>query len=152
MIAPIGWSAAVAPHVVLRKTRRGDREVEASAPDVASWRGSTPVLVDDIVSTAQTMIETVRHFARTGAPAPVATCNTPRRHGRTVADFAARTGKNTQVNSAPPGSVAVGITAAFVTALLVVRWVLAAIGRMGFTPFGWHRITLGSAALVWLAL
>jgi len=40
-------------------------------PDVARWRGHTPVLVDDIVSTARTMIETLGHLQRAGLRAPV---------------------------------------------------------------------------------
>lgn len=43
--------------------------------------------------------------------------------------------------------IAIGFAAAFVTALLVVRAVLAVIGRIGFAPFGWYRILLGRAAL-----
>jgi undecaprenyl-diphosphatase len=50
------------------------------------------------------------------------------------------------------GQIAVGFLAAFVVALLVVRAVLAAIGRIGFAPFGWYRIALGAAILAWLAL
>jgi ribose-phosphate pyrophosphokinase len=70
------WVAAVAreanaPHIVLQKTRHGDRDVEISVPDVARWRGHTPVLVDDIVSTARTMIETLGHLQRAGLRAPV---------------------------------------------------------------------------------
>jgi undecaprenyl-diphosphatase len=48
--------------------------------------------------------------------------------------------------------IAVGFTAAFVAALIVVRSVLAFIGRYGFTPFGWYRIALGSLMLGILAL
>ncbi|WP_137390392.1 ribose-phosphate pyrophosphokinase [Rhodoligotrophos defluvii] len=59
------------PHVVLRKIRHGDRTVEISVPEIERWQGRTPVLIDDIVSTARTMIETVRHLQRTGMPAPV---------------------------------------------------------------------------------
>jgi len=33
----------------------------------------------------------------------------------------------------------------------VVRWVLRVIGRIGFAPFGWYRIGLGSVMLVWLS-
>ena len=44
---------AGAPSVVLAKTRSGDREVTVSVPDVARWRDHTPVLVDDIISTAR---------------------------------------------------------------------------------------------------
>ncbi len=50
------------------------------------------------------------------------------------------------------GQIAVGFLAAFVVALLVVRWVLRVIGRIGFTPFGWYRIGLGVLMLAWLAL
>ncbi len=62
---------AGAPYVVLEKVRRGDREVEISIPHVDRWREKTPVLVDDIISTARTMIETVIHLKRAGMPAPV---------------------------------------------------------------------------------
>jgi ribose-phosphate pyrophosphokinase len=70
------WVAAVAaecsaPYVVLEKTRRGDRDVSVSAPDVAAHGGRTPVLVDDIISTARTMIETVGQLAIAGMPAPI---------------------------------------------------------------------------------
>jgi undecaprenyl-diphosphatase len=50
------------------------------------------------------------------------------------------------------GQIGVGFAAAFVVALLVVRWVLAVIGRIGFTPFGWYRIALGTVMLAWLAV
>jgi len=69
------WVGAVAaragaPHLILEKTRRGDREVAVSVPDVERWRDRTPILVDDIVSTAQTMVATVGHLRRAGlAPA-----------------------------------------------------------------------------------
>jgi ribose-phosphate pyrophosphokinase len=63
--------AAGAPHTVLRKVRRGDRDVEVTPPDPAVLQGRTPVLVDDIVSTARTMIETVGHLRAAGAAAPV---------------------------------------------------------------------------------
>ena len=70
------WVAAVArgadsPHIVLRKTRRGDRDVEVAMPDLARWRERTPVLVDDIISSGQTMVETLKHLRREGAAAPV---------------------------------------------------------------------------------
>jgi undecaprenyl-diphosphatase len=48
--------------------------------------------------------------------------------------------------------IAVGFAAAFVVALVVVRWVLAVIGRIGFTPFGWYRIALGVVMLAVLSL
>ena len=48
------------------------------------------------------------------------------------------------------GQIGIGFAAAFVVALVVVRWVLAVIGRIGFAPFGWYRIVLGSAMLAFL--
>ena len=71
------WVRAVAalagaPHVVLQKVRRGDRDVEVSVPEVERWRrSSTPVVVDDIISTARTMAETVGHLRRAGLEPPV---------------------------------------------------------------------------------
>lgn len=46
--------------------------------------------------------------------------------------------------------IAIGFAVAFVTAVLVVRWVLSYIGRNGYALFGWWRIIVGSAALVGL--
>lgn len=70
------WVAAVAkdagaPHSVLEKTRRGDRNIEIKLNDFDQWRGRTPVLVDDIVSTGRTMLEAVRLLEEQGWPAPV---------------------------------------------------------------------------------
>ncbi|MCU0904788.1 MAG: undecaprenyl-diphosphate phosphatase [Tabrizicola sp.] len=48
--------------------------------------------------------------------------------------------------------IAVGFAVAFVTAVLVVRWVLNYISRNGYALFGWWRIIVGSAALVGLWL
>jgi len=48
--------------------------------------------------------------------------------------------------------IAVGFAVAFVTAVLVVRWVLNFISRNGYALFGWWRITVGSVALVALWL
>lgn len=63
--------ATGSPYVMLTKTRRGDRDVEISLPQLASFAGRTPVLVDDIVSTARTLIAAVRELRRAGAPPPV---------------------------------------------------------------------------------
>lgn len=63
--------AAGAPAVVLEKTRRGDRDVDIEVPDMERWRDHTPVLVDDIVSTARTMIETVGQLRHVGLVDPV---------------------------------------------------------------------------------
>lgn len=50
------------------------------------------------------------------------------------------------------GQIGIGFAAAFVVALLVVRWLLGAISRIGFTPFGWYRIALGVLMLAVLLL
>jgi undecaprenyl-diphosphatase len=50
--------------------------------------------------------------------------------------------------------IAIGFSVAFVTAALVVRWVLNFISRKGYALFGWWRIIVGSAALlaIWMGL
>jgi ribose-phosphate pyrophosphokinase len=60
-----------APSIVLEKIRRGDRDVSVRVPDVERWRDRTPVLVDDIISTGQTMIETIGHLHEAGLRPPV---------------------------------------------------------------------------------
>ena len=45
------------------------------------------------------------------------------------------------------GQIGVGFATAFIVAILVVRWVLAYVGRNGFAIFGWWRIAVGSVAL-----
>ncbi|MFC5271980.1 ribose-phosphate pyrophosphokinase [Adhaeribacter terreus] len=57
---------AEAPFLVLEKVRRGDDNVQVSVPQVAQFKDPTPVLVDDIISTAHTMIETVNHLKNAG--------------------------------------------------------------------------------------
>lgn len=70
------WVAEVAgeagaPFTVLQKIRRGDRGVEVSLPDVSAWSDHQPVLVDDIVSSARTLIKAVASVRRVGLPPPV---------------------------------------------------------------------------------
>ncbi len=50
------------------------------------------------------------------------------------------------------GQIGVGFAAAFIVAILVVRWVLTYVGKNGFAVFGWWRIIIGSLALVGLSL
>jgi ribose-phosphate pyrophosphokinase len=54
------WATDVArrigcPAIVLAKTRHGDRSVEITVPDARAYAGRTPVLIDDIISSARTM-------------------------------------------------------------------------------------------------
>lgn len=60
-----------APHVVLQKVRSGDRQVDVSIPDLDEWTHHTPVLIDDIISTASTMMQATNNLLRAGMPAPV---------------------------------------------------------------------------------
>jgi len=54
---------ADAPYTVLSKIRTSDTSVEVSVPEISNWNDRTPVLVDDIISSGQTMIETLRHLS-----------------------------------------------------------------------------------------
>lgn len=70
------WAAQVAaiagcPYAVLQKIRSGDHAVEVSIPDTSGWDGRTPVLVDDIVSTARTMIAAAQQIKAAGMAPPV---------------------------------------------------------------------------------
>jgi len=70
------WVAAVAqeadaPHAVLEKIRHGDRDVEIKLGDLDRWKGRTPVLVDDIISSGRTMLESIRLLTAQGWAAPV---------------------------------------------------------------------------------
>ena len=70
------WVEAVAknagaPFIVLEKIRHGDREVEVTVRHVERYREHLPVLVDDIISTARTMIETIGHLKKAGMKPPV---------------------------------------------------------------------------------
>jgi undecaprenyl-diphosphatase len=54
------------------------------------------------------------------------------------------------LGAATPAGIAIGFVVAFVVALLVIRWFIGLVSRRGFAPFGWYRIVVGAAALVWL--
>lgn len=63
------WVSAVAkdagaPFLILEKLRHGDRDVDITVPEVERCKNHTPVLVDDIILTARTMIETVAHLTK----------------------------------------------------------------------------------------
>jgi len=47
--------------------------------------------------------------------------------------------------------IGAGSIAAFLSAVVVVRWALGFIARHGFTPFAWYRIALGGVILAALA-
>lgn len=70
------WVSGIAkdagvPFIILQKTRRGDTEVEVSIPEVENYKAHVPVVIDDIISTAHTMMETISHLKEKGMPPPV---------------------------------------------------------------------------------
>jgi ribose-phosphate pyrophosphokinase len=70
------WVSAVArqagaPHLVLDKVRRGDRDVVVSVLDAKQLLDRTPVLVDDIISTARTMIAALQQIVSRDTPRPI---------------------------------------------------------------------------------
>ena len=70
------WTARVAeaagvPHAAFEKTRRGPDDVAIRIPDLSAHRDRTPVLVDDIIATGRTMVESVRGLLDLGFPRPV---------------------------------------------------------------------------------
>jgi len=62
---------ARSPYRVLRKERFGDRNVKIELPDLTEFRKRTAILIDDIVSSGRTMIETARQLRQQGFAAPV---------------------------------------------------------------------------------
>jgi len=62
---------ADAPHTVMTKIRRGDRDVGVELNDKGPWPGRTPVLVDDIISTGHTLIGAAQALREAGLAAPL---------------------------------------------------------------------------------
>lgn len=50
------------PYVVVNKERFGDQQVKNTIPEIAAFKNYYFVLIDDIISSAATMIETVEHL------------------------------------------------------------------------------------------
>ena len=70
------WAGRIAresasPYLVLDKVRHDDANVTVSVPNLERFADSTPVLVDDIISTGQTMLAAASHLRRCVALAPV---------------------------------------------------------------------------------
>lgn len=57
---------ANASYIILTKIRHGDSDVSVSVPAVEQYKEFTPVLVDDIISTGHTMIETINQLKMAG--------------------------------------------------------------------------------------
>lgn len=65
-----------APFQTLRKIRRGDREVDISLPELADLNGRTIVLVDDIISSGETMLQAVQRCRHAYPEAKILCCAT----------------------------------------------------------------------------
>lgn len=70
------WVTAVAnllcaPSVVARKERHGDREVAVFLPEMEQWREHTPVLLDDIIASGGTLLQTLRCLRGRSSVPPV---------------------------------------------------------------------------------
>ena len=48
--------------------------------------------------------------------------------------------------------IAIGFAAAFISALIVVRWLIGFVSRHGFGPFAWYRIAVGLVMATFLLL
>jgi ribose-phosphate pyrophosphokinase len=104
------WVAAVAlaasvPHVTLKKERRGDRDVVISFPEISSFAGKTPVLVDDVISSGRTMEVAARQLQKSGFSRPICLAV----HGILAGDAYARlaaAGASVVVTNTIPGPAA----------------------------------------------
>lgn len=56
------------------------------------------------------------------------------------------------LGTAGASGIALGFAVSFIVALFVIKWFIGIVSRRGFAPFGWYRIVVGGAALIWLAL
>ena len=70
------WVGAIAeagglPFLTLNKVRHGDRKVQIEEADLSQCRGHQPLLVDDIISTATTMIESIKYLKANGLASPL---------------------------------------------------------------------------------
>ncbi len=48
------------------------------------------------------------------------------------------------------GTIAIGFVVSFIVALIVIKWFIAIVSRIGFAPFAWYRSVGGSLAWLWL--
>ncbi len=117
------WASEVArgagcPFIVLEKVRRGDHDVEVSVPDTDRWLHHTPVIVDDIASTARTMIAAVGHVRRAGLPPPVCVAVHPLFAGSAFEDLqAAGVARTASCDTVPHSSNAIPVASLLVQPL-----------------------------------
>lgn len=119
LIGPDGeseqWVADIAnragfPYQILTKTRRSDRDVEVSFPSIDAAFSRIPVIVDDIVSSGRTSIETLGHLKRLGLPPAVSVVIHPVFAGEAYAQLlAAGAARVVSTDSIPHPSNAISI-------------------------------------------
>lgn len=119
-------------HSVLRKTRLGDREVQIALPSLEGLEACTPVLVDDIVSTARTLAVAARALRSAGLAAPVCVgVHAVFGDDAGVLLQQAGVGRVVTCNTLPHASNAIDVTGALVEGVAAVRAQWAAGGRSG---------------------
>ncbi len=59
------------PFIILSKIRYGDSDVKVSIPEIEKYKTHTPILIDDIIATASTMIATINHLKNAEMDNPV---------------------------------------------------------------------------------
>lgn len=60
-----------APYLVFNKQRLGDTYVRVHGQELSRWRKHTPVIVDDVIASGQTMLETIRYVRTQGLKKPI---------------------------------------------------------------------------------
>lgn len=110
------------PYSVLRKHRSGDRSVQLTLPNLQALRGRTPVLVDDIISSGQTMATTVRELLALGLAAPICIGVHPLFAGDALAALqAAGAARIVSCNTLQHPTNAIDVTSALAQAVPVAR-------------------------------
>ncbi len=60
-----------APFLVAKKSRCGDRCIEIDLPDTQEYDAHSPVIIDDVISTGTTLIETIKALRKDGLKPPI---------------------------------------------------------------------------------
>lgn len=137
------WVARVAalvdaPYLVLVKERLGDRNVRISVPNLEGHAGRTPVLIDDIVSSAQTMLQAARLLRdRTSKPATCIAVHALFAQ-ESFAELSAVAGKVVTTNTVPHASNAIDVSSAI--AHQAARFVRSVVADAGQSMAGVERV------------
>ena len=134
------WATEVAQgagcaYSMLKKTRLGDREVQINLPPLERARGCTPVLVDDIISSAQTMAVAVSALRAAGFADSVC-IGVHAVFGDAAEQRLAQAGAGRVVscNTLPHASNAIDVTPALADAVMALRRAWADGSARGIDP------------------